>query len=56
MIKFGEVEVRIQLDSGADVTLTNTETWLKIGSPELAEPVTTIGAANWTEIDVVGKF
>lgn len=54
-VKFGEVEVRMQLDSGADVTLINTETWIKIGSPELVEPVTVIGAANGTEIEGHGR-
>ena len=53
-VKFGEVEVRMQLDSGADVTLIDIQTWVKIGSPELSKPVTTIGAANGTEIEVVG--
>ena len=46
----------MQLDSGADVTLIDTQTWVKIGSPELSKPATTIGAANGTEIEVVGEF
>ena len=55
-MKFGDVEIRMQLDAGADVTIISTKTWVKIGSPRLDKATTKIGAANGTEIQVLGEF
>ena len=34
-IDFGSAKIEIQLDSGADVTIKNTDTWEKIATPDL---------------------
>lgn len=39
-------EVRMQLDSGADVTVISIGTWSKIGSPGLSQTSMITGAAN----------
>ena len=55
-VNFGDTQVRMQLDSGADVTLINKETWEQIGSPALERSMTTLGAANGSPIKVLGQF
>ena len=55
-VSFGETKVRMQLDSGADVTVINREAWEQIGSPTLEKTTTSLGAANGTPIEVLGQF
>ena len=55
-VSFGETKVRLQLDSGADVTVINREAWEQIGSPTLEKTTTSLGAANGTPIEVLGQF
>ena len=55
-VSFGETKVRMQLDSGADVTVINREAWEQIGSPTLEKTITSLGAANGTPIEVLGQF
>ena len=55
-VSFGETKVRMQLDSGVDVTVINREAWEQIGSPTLEKTTTSLGAANGTPIEVLGQF
>ena len=55
-VSFGETKVRMQLDSGADVTVINREAWKQIGSPTLEKTTTSLSAANGTPIEVLGQF
>ncbi|MFG1588254.1 aspartyl protease family protein, partial [Staphylococcus aureus] len=56
MVKFGDKELRMQLDSGADVTVISPKAWTKIGAPELRKSDMKLGAANGTQIEVMGEF
>ena len=56
MVDFGGTEVKMQLDSGADVTVISKDVWEQIGSPSLERSRTTLGAANGTPIEVIGQF
>ena len=49
-IDFGDTKIEMQLDSGADVTIINTDTWEKVGTP------VSLSAANGTPIEVLGCF
>ena len=53
---FGETMVRMQVDSGVDVTAINREAWEQIGSTTLEKMTTSLGAANGTLIEVLGQF
>ena len=54
--KFAEIDfgasnlIEMQLDSGADVTIINTDTWEKIGTPSLDKSSVSLSAANGTPI------
>ena len=55
-IDFGGIKIEMQLDSGADVTIINTDTWEKIGTPGLDKSSVSLSAANGTPIEVLGCF
>ena len=45
-IDFGGIKIEMQLNSGADVTIINTDTWEKIGTPSLDKSSVSLSAAN----------
>ena len=51
-IDFGGIKIDMQLDSGADVTIINTDTWEKIGTPSLDKSSVSLSAVNGTPIEV----
>ena len=55
-IDFGGTKIKMQLDSGAEVTIINTNTWKKIGTPGLDKSSVSLSASNGTPIEVLGCF
>uniref|UniRef100_A0A8R1EKI3 RNA-directed DNA polymerase n=1 Tax=Caenorhabditis japonica TaxID=281687 RepID=A0A8R1EKI3_CAEJA len=48
--------LRMQLDTGADITLINTKDWAKIGKPKLDKPSIKVKSATGQPINVKGSF
>ncbi|EFP09026.1 hypothetical protein CRE_22508 [Caenorhabditis remanei] len=55
-IMINDKMVKMQLDTGADVTLISIEDWKKLGKPALDKPSITIKSANHQPITVKGSF
>ncbi|WKY12958.1 hypothetical protein Q1695_004069 [Nippostrongylus brasiliensis] len=48
--------IRLQLDTGADITMISTDTWKAIGSPPIAEPTTPVKTADGSLMKIIGCF
>lgn len=48
--------IKMQLDTGADVTLFNEADWRKLGQPKLQKPTISVRSANHQPISVKGWF
>ncbi|KAK6025820.1 hypothetical protein OSTOST_08267, partial [Ostertagia ostertagi] len=47
---------RLQLDTGADITMISRKTWNKIGSPALSPGITTVKTADGSPMNIQGCF
>ncbi|PIO60823.1 integrase core domain protein [Teladorsagia circumcincta] len=48
--------VRLQLDTGADITMISRKTWNKIGSPALSPGITAVKTADGSPMSIQGCF
>ena len=55
-VRIGNVDITMQLDTGADVTIIDQKTWRRLGSPSLSEASLDLSAANGSPIKVEGSF
>ncbi|VDP35503.1 unnamed protein product [Heligmosomoides polygyrus] len=47
---------RLQLDTGADITMISRRTWKAIGSPTVERAKVPAKAANGSEMEILGRF
>ena len=53
-VKLKDVDVKMQLDTGADVSTISRRTWMELGSPNLKASPAELRAANGSLIEVFG--
>ena len=55
-VKIGEHETKLQLDTGADITLISRHTWKKLGCPPLSPTTDEYKVANGEPLQIDGQF
>ncbi|XP_049301295.1 uncharacterized protein K02A2.6-like [Anopheles funestus] len=55
-IKLNGSQVRLQLDTGSDISVISRDLWKKIGSPQLTPPSVIAKSASGDKLGILGEF